>query len=40
MISKPTVLVIGAGVSMPYGILSGKQLVEHIRSEDVNQIQT
>lgn len=30
MITKPTVFVLGAGVSMPYGFPSGKQLVEQI----------
>ena len=30
MITKPTVFVLGAGASMPYGFPSGKQLVEHI----------
>ena len=30
MITKPTVFVLGAGASIPYGFPSGKQLVEHI----------
>jgi hypothetical protein len=32
MITKPTVFVLGAGVSMPYGFPSGKKLVELIHS--------
>ena len=30
MITKPTVFVLGAGASMPYGFPSGKLLIEHI----------
>ncbi len=30
MITTPTVFVLGAGVSMPYGFPSGRQLIEQI----------
>jgi|SRR5579863_95678 len=35
MITKNTVLILGAGASMPYGFPSGRQLVEDIRDTDI-----
>lgn len=34
MITKPTVLILGAGASMPYGFLSGEELVKIIEKRD------
>lgn len=35
MITKSTVLILGAGASMPYGFPSGRQLVENIRDTEI-----
>ena len=37
MIEKPTVLVLGAGASMPYGYPSGAELRQRLISEDLFQ---